>query len=85
MVEDTNGKTLQQNEILRIIKKNHVKQCLEMFAEIAGKKDDYKKFSDQCGKCLRLDVHEDSTNRMKDSEIGMTNNELINNLGTIVK
>merc|ERR1712098_1034983 len=33
--------TLQQNKILRVIKKNLVKKCLEMFVEIAEKKDDY--------------------------------------------
>merc|ERR1711865_54227 len=33
--------TLQQNKILRVIKKNLVKKCLEMFAEIAEKKDAY--------------------------------------------
>merc|ERR1712217_760974 len=37
--------TLQQN-------KNLVKKCLEMFAEIAEKKDDYKKFYEQFGKCF---------------------------------
>ena len=36
--------TLQQNKTLRVIKKNFVNQCLEMFAEIAEKKDDYKTF-----------------------------------------
>merc|ERR1712031_2753 len=55
--------------ILRVIKKNLVKKCLEMFAEIAEKKDDYKKFYEQFGKCLKLGVHEDSTNRTKVAEL----------------
>merc|ERR1711957_185578 len=42
----------KKNKILRVIKKNLVKKCLEMFAEIAEKKDDYKKFYEQFGKCL---------------------------------
>merc|ERR1712019_75666 len=61
--------TLQQNKILRVIKKNLVKKCLEMFAEIAEKADDYKKFWEQFGKCLKLGVHEDSTNRTKVAEL----------------
>merc|ERR1711908_185250 len=61
--------TLQQNKILRVIKKNLVKKCLEMFAEIAEKKGDYKKFYEQFGKCLKLGVHEDSTNRTKVAEL----------------
>merc|ERR1712139_312788 len=50
-------------------KKNLVKKCLEMFAEIAEKKDDYKKFYEQFGKCIKLGVHEDSTNRVKVAEL----------------
>merc|ERR1711874_77932 len=61
--------TLQQNKILRVIKRNLVKKCLEMFAEIAEKKDDYKKCYEQFGKCLKLGVHEDSTNRTKVAEL----------------
>merc|ERR1712070_1307870 len=57
--------TLRQNKILRVIKKNLVKKCIEMFNDIGEKKDDYKKFYEQFGKCLKLGVHEDSTNRTK--------------------
>merc|ERR1711865_126687 len=39
------------------------------FAEIAEKKDDYKKFYEQFGKCIKLGVHEDSTNRVKVAEL----------------
>ena len=46
--------SLQQNKILRVIKKNLVKKCLEMFAEIAEKKDDYKKFYEQFGSASGL-------------------------------
>ena len=65
--------TLQQNKILRVIKKNLVKKCLEMFAKIAEKKDDYKKFYEHFGKCLKLSGHEDSTNRTKVAELLRSN------------
>merc|ERR1711881_691263 len=61
--------TLQQNKILRVIKKNLVKKCLEMFIEIGEKKDDYKKFYEQFSKNIKLGINEDSTNRMKIAEL----------------
>ena len=57
--------TLQQNKILRVIKKNLVKKCLEMFADLTENEDAYKKFYEAFCKNLKLGIHEDSTNRAK--------------------
>jgi len=61
--------TLQQNKVLKVIKKNIIKKCLELFHEISENKEDYDKFYEAFSKNLKYGIHDDSGSRDKVAEL----------------
>jgi len=57
--------TLQQTQIMKVIKKNVVKKVLESIVELSENVEEYNKFYAQFSKNLKLGIHEDSNNRDK--------------------
>jgi len=57
--------TLQQNKILKVIKRSLVKRCIQLMEDLSEDEEKYAEFYKNFAKNIKLGVHEDSGNRKK--------------------
>lgn len=57
--------TLQQNKVMKILKKNIVKKSFDLINKLSDDDEKYTKFYEQFSKNLKLGIHEDAANREK--------------------